>query len=60
MLQNPTYEVIKMKLSMRSFGADNFQTHARGMARAIACQLFKTLEILKILLYFCIKKLVKL
>ena len=38
---NPTYEVIKMIVLMISFGAEHFQTRARGTARAIACQILK-------------------
>ena len=33
-----------MKLLIRSFGAEHFQTHARGVARAIARQMSKILK----------------
>ena len=41
MLRNPTYEVIKMKLSMRPNGDQGFHERARGQARATARQKLK-------------------
>ena len=44
MLLTPTYEVIKMKVLMRRNGDRGFRERARGLARAIARQMFKILK----------------
>ena len=44
MLLNPTYEVIKMKVSMRRNGDGGFHERARGLARDIARQKLKILK----------------
>ena len=59
MLRNPTYEVLKMKVSIRRNVHQGFRECARGLARAVARQKLKILNFSGFVVLLYVKKFAK-